>query len=319
MVPYAFIRDRQVDGALTERQPGLSFPRFVRKGPRAEGFDCGRVLDDLTDEAIDYVAQHAGGERPFFLYFPITSPHKPVWPSEPFVGKTGLGPYGDFVAQTDAAVGRLLEALEAQGVAETTIVVFTSDNGSFMTRVDEGKPDHADNPTVHGYRADTHRANGALRGGKADVYEGGHRVPFLVRWPGKVDPGTTIDAPICHVDIYATLADVLDANVPADAAEDSHSFAPLLNGDADGYRRPPIIHHSAGGMFAVRDGKWKLVLGDGSGGRLKPGGKPFRGPYQLFDMQADAGEQNDVAKDYPDVVERLTAAVERIRDSGANL
>lgn len=317
MIPYAFIRDRQIARPLVDEQPGLSFPRFVRKGPRAEGFDCGRVLDDLTDEAVAYVQGRAGKEQPFFLYFPLTSPHKPVWPSERFVGATALGPYGDFVAQTDAAVGRVLSALEAHGFAESTIVVFTSDNGSFMTRVGPGEADHTDNPAVPSYRAETHRANGPLRGGKADIYEGGHRVPFLVRWPATVAPGATIETPICHVDLLATLAEIVDATPPDSSAEDSHSFAPWLRGDAAAQERPPIVHHSVGGMFAVRDGKWKLVLGDGSGGRLKPRGKNFERPYQLFDMAADPSEQNDVASDYPAVVQRLSDALDQIRGAEA--
>ena len=168
---------------------------------------------------------------------------------------------------------------------------------------------------MQGYRAENHRANGPLRGTKADVWEAGHRVPLLVRWPGRVKPGSRCGEPVCLTDLYATCAELTGASLPEDAAEDSCSLAHLLRGE-DGRRGAPVVNHSVNGMFAIRDGKWKLVLSTGSGGREKPAGKPFSKPYRLFDMEADVAETTDLAATHPDVVERLSRTLETFRESG---
>jgi len=196
-------------------------------------------------------------------------------------------------------------------------VIYTSDNGSFMFRLDDqDAEDHVDKPSIQAYRADRHRANYVFRGTKADVWEGGHRVPFLVRWPGKVKPGATCGETICHTDFMATCADVAGAQLPNDAAEDSCSFLPLLRGRSRSVPRPPVIHHSSNGMFAIREGKWKLVLGNGSGGRQQPRGKPFGKPYHLFDLEKDVCETRNLGDQHPEIVERLTRKFEKIRDGG---
>ena len=310
MVPYAYLQQDRPTAPVTERQPGIGFPRFVRKGPRATDFDPGECLDKLSERACAFVAREAKDKnRPFFLYFPLTAPHKPVWPAPRFQGRTKLGPYGDFIVQTDATVGALLDALDKAGVADDTLVVFTSDNGSFMYRIPEGKPGHADKETAHGFHAARHQSNHIWRGTKADVYEGGHRVPFLVRWPGRASAGQRCDATLCHVDLFATFADLLGHEIAADEGEDSYSFLPLLKHPGAAHSRPPVIHHSANGMFAIREGRHKLILGNGSGGRQRPRGKPFVKPYQLYDMQSDPSETKNLAAAHPELVERLSKLV----------
>ncbi|CAN0330064.1 unnamed protein product, partial [Ectocarpus sp. 4 AP-2014] len=312
MVPYAFYEGHDPVGPLSEEVPRTPFPKFQRAGPKAPTFSGGKVLDDLTERAVRYIEERSATEDPFFLYFPMTSPHKPVWPAERFVGTTGLGDYGDFIAQTDWSVGQVLEALERRGVAEDTLVVFSSDNGSFMRRRNK-EEDHIDDPTIPAYNEKNHRPNGPYRGTKADIWEAGHHVPLLVRWPKSVPAGRVAEPTVCLTDVFATIAEVLGAELPTDAGEDSYSFLPLLISEASDHARPPVIHHSINGTFAIRDGRWKLVLGNGSGGREKPKGEPFGKPYQLYDMEADPTESNDLAAENSDVVQQLAETVKRFR------
>ena len=315
MAPYVYIRNDRFTKEPSIQQPAVKFPHFVRKGPRADDFIIDEVLDKLTEEATAFIRESAKGDKPFFLYMPLTGPHKPTQPHERFRGKTGLNEYGDFIHQVDWTVGAVLESLDAADVTDKTLVVYTSDNGSYMYRYEGRERDHVDDATIHGFRPDRHRANGPLRGTKADVWEAGHRVPLVVRWPGRVAAGSRCSQPVVLTDFLATFAEITGANVPTDAGEDSISLLPLLLG-ADVQRAAPVVHHSVGGMFAVREGKWKLVLGDGSGGREKPSGKPFRKPFQLFDLSVDLGETKNVAAEHPAVVEYLTAKFEALRASG---
>jgi arylsulfatase A-like enzyme len=236
-------------------------------------------------------------------------------PHKRFVGATELGPYGDFVAQVDWTVGGVLNAIDAAGVADNTIVFFSSDNGSYMYRLAPGEKDHVQDPTVQSFDETRHTANGAFRGTKADVWEAGHHVPFFVRWPGKARPGAQSEETICLTDFFATAAEIAGGVLPNDAAEDSFSLLPLLTGEP-GWKRAPVIHHSANGLFAIREGKWKLVAGNGSGGREKPLGEPFGRPYQLYDLSEDIGERNDLLTKSPDTAKRLEAELERLRSAG---
>ncbi len=314
MAPYAYFEDGRATAPFTRDYEGDPFPHYMRKGRMAEGFDPARALDHLTEQATGYIRARARKGRPFFLYFPLTAPHKPVWPAERFEGRSGLGLYADFVMQVDWTVGQVLEALDASGAAENTLVIVTSDNGSFMYRKPAGTADHTTDARLQHYAEDRHRANGPWRGTKADIWEAGHRVPFIVRWPGRVEAGSRSAQTVCLTDVLATLAEVTGYELPDDGAIDSYSFGAALAGQAD-TTRPAVIHHSANGMFAVREGNWKLVLGNGSGGREKPRGKPFAKPYRLYDLAADPAEQHDVAADHPRVVARLTASAEAIRQA----
>lgn len=313
--PYVYIQNGDVTALPDREQPGQSFPAFLRKGPIGADFVMEDALDRITDEAVSFLGEHATDDKPFFLYLPLTSPHKPALPHPRFRGKTGLGPYGDFVHQTDAMVGKVLDALDENALTEDTLVFYTSDNGSYMHNRPD-KPDHVDDEKQQAFRPENHTANGPLRGTKADVWEAGHRVPFFARWPGKVAAGSKSHRTITHTDLFATVADIIDAPLPKNGAEDSFSWAPLLSGDDATFERAPVINHSANGTFAIRDGRWKLVLGNGSGGRQKPKGKPFEMPYELYNLDVDLGEAKNIAGEHPEIVQRLTEQCESIRAAG---
>jgi len=311
--PYVYVRNDRVVELPSVRQQAQQFPAYLRAGERSPGLRPVDCLDDLLEQATDYISRRAATDEPFFLYFALTAPHKPVLPHPRFRGKSKLGPYGDYVIQVDWTVGRVLAALDEAGVKDDTLLIFTSDNGSFMYRLDEeGVADHVSDPTLQAYRADHHTANYVLRGTKADVWEAGHRVPFFARWPGKIEPGSRCKETICLTDFFATCAEIVGAKLPEGTAEDSFSLLPLMQGKPRPRPRPPVIHHSAGGMFAIRDGNWKLVLGNGSGGREQPRGKPFEKPYHLFDLSEDIGERRNLADQHPEVVRRMTDQFEEI-------
>ena len=265
MSPYVYLENDHVTAVPSRLIPAETFPAFYRKGEIADDFQIGDCLDHLTEKAVGFIKNNANEDRPFFLYLALPSPHKPVTPSKIFQGKSELGPYGDYIMQVDAAVGTVLSAIDDSSIRDNTFVVFTSDNGSFMKRLEDGKSDHVDDPTSQGYRVDSHRPNGMLRGTKADIWEAGHRVPLIVRWPGQVPSRERCANTITHTDLLATLANVAETRFSHDKSEDSYSFLEYAKSPEAETRRPPVIHHSSGGMFAIRDGKWKLVLGNGSG------------------------------------------------------
>ncbi len=314
--PYGYIRNGTFTQFPSISQAALGFPAYLRTGERSPDLNPGDCLDDLLRESVAYVKARADGKQPFFLYFPLTAPHKPVWPHERFVAKTTLGPYGDFVHQVDYTVGELIRALDESGLRENTLVIYTSDNGSYMYRENDDKqPDHLTDNSLQKYHSANHTANGPWRGTKADIWEAGHHVPFFVRWPARVKAGMKIKQPVCLTDIFMTLADVLKAKRPPGTATDSYSFLPLLQGDARQYTRPPVIHHSSGGMFAIRQGDWKLVLGNGSGGRENPKGKPFEKPYHLSNLHTDPGETKNLIEGESSMARELEAAFREIYEN----
>jgi len=321
MPPYVYVKNDRVVEEPTASQARQGFPAYIRKGVRSPGFRPADTLDHLLGQAAGYIRRRAaaakgdpGKARPFFLYFALTAPHKPVLPHPRFRGKTDLGPYGDFVVQVDWTVGEVLRVLKETGLEENTLLFFSSDNGSFMFRLDgEDARDHVDDPTIQAYRADRHRANYRFRGTKADIWEGGHRVPFFARCPGRIRAGSRCSRTICLTDLLATCAGITGEKLPGGAGEDSFSLLPLLEGKPLLRPRPPVIHHSIGGMFSIREGTWKLILGNGSGGREKPGGKPFARPYQLYDLSGDIGERRNLAGERPETVRRLEELFQPIR------
>ena len=313
--PYVYLRDHHVTEPQTVEQPAIKFPGFRRKGPRAKDLVMEEVLDHLAEEAAGFIGRQAKGNAPFMLYFPLTAPHKPVLPHPRFRGRTELGPYGDFIVQVDATVGRVLRAIDEAGVADNTLVIFSSDNGSFMFRRDDSsQPDHVADEKIQAYRAEHHTANYVFRGTKADIWEGGHHVPFLARWPARVKAGSKCDASICLTDFFATAASLAGGETPQGAAPDSVSFLPALEG-ASWRRGVPVIHHSSAGMFAIRSGPMKLVAGNGSGGREAPRGKPFDKPYQLFNLADDISERKNLIDDQPQIAAELEAQLTEIREA----
>ena len=317
--PYVYIRDGKITEFPKIVQPAVKFPKFLRKGERSPDLVMADVLDELTAQSADFISRNAKTDSPFFLYIPLTAPHKPVWPHPRFAGTTKLGPYGDFVAQVDSTVGNILKSIEDAGIRNDTLVIYTSDNGSFMFRKDDPNfIDHVEKEAVQAYRKSNHTANGPFRGTKADIYEAGHRVPFFARWPGKISANSKCDQTVCLTDLFRTAAEIVDAEPEPTAAPDSFSLWSLMQGEDWAVPRTPVVHHSVNGMFAIRDAQWKLILGDGSGGREKPRGKPFQQPYQLYDLSADIAESNDVIEQHPDVATRLEKQLAKIRDSGTS-
>ena len=267
-------------------------------------------LPRLTQKSVAYIEERAKSpDQPFFLYVPLGSPHAPIVPTEEWQGKSGLGDHADFVMQTDATVGAIMDALEKKGFAENTLVIFTSDNGT------------SKGAGISELRKKGHHVSAHYRGSKADLWEGGHRVPFLVRWPGIVEPGSRCDQLITLVDFFATASEITGEKAP-DMAEDSVSFLPALSGEPIRSTRKGVIHHSISGHFGYRQGKWKLLLARGSGGWSSPTERSVADDAplaQLYDMEKDPGEQNNLYLSHPEVAERLlaqlTADVERGRST----
>jgi len=312
MVPYTFIEN---DHVTAHPAVDKAFPLMdgrdngqTRPGPAAPDFEAVDVLPTFvqrTIERIDAFAPAAKEGTPFFLYVPLASPHTPIVPAPEWKGKSGLNPYADFVMATDAGIGEILRALDEHDLSRDTLVIVTSDNGcSPQARFEELK-DKGHNPSY------------LFRGTKADIYDGGHRVPFLVRWPGHVAAGSTSHELLCLTDLLATCADIVGAPLPDNAGEDSVSFYPVLAGKWSGQTslRDAVVHHSINGSFAIRQGNWKLELCPGSGGWSPP--RPGRDDasdlplVQLYDLKADIGEQQNLQDRHPEVVERLTALLDR--------
>lgn len=276
----------------------------------APSFNDELVLETFASKAVDYinrVAKEAQDGKPFFLYLPLTSPHLPHCTHPDFKGRSNCGNYGNFMEETDYRVGQVLKALDTNGISDNTLVIFSSDNGA---------------ETNYEYHRDTYQHYSSLhfKGGKRDIYEGGHRVPFLMRWPAVIKAGTTVDSPVCQTDYLATIAEIVGESLPDNAAEDSYSLLSAMKGEkADEVLRGPVIHHSASGHFAIREGKWKLNMFRGSGGSLKPSwinpqaGEPL---YELYDLEADPSETVNLYAKHPEIVDRLKSNITAIVVNG---
>ena len=258
-----------------------------RTGPAHPDLEAVDVLPEIGREAVQYIKQQTK-DQPFFAYIPLTSPHTPIVPSKKWRGKSKLGPYGDFVMQTDDIVGQIVDAIDDAGLTENTLVIVTSDNGCSANPAKAAELEKAG-----------HYPSGKFRGYKSDIWDGGHRVPFIVRWPKVVAPKTKNSTLICLNDLMATCADLLDEKLPADAGEDSISFFPALKNEPIESARKGLVHHSVSGKFAYREGKWKLILTGASGGWTKT--KLPKGTLvQLYDMDADPGEKNQFVQELPE-------------------
>ncbi len=302
--PYCFIENDRTVGIPATLLPAADFQnhRASQQGPALAGWRLEAVLPALRDRAVTFIEEAAQQPAPFLLYLPLTSPHTPLAVNEPWQGKSGLdNACADLVMETDAVVGDVLAAIERTGVAGKTLVVFTSDNG-FAPYVGAAELEKRG-----------HFPSGPLRGYKSDVWEGGHRVAFVVRYPGVARPGSVCDALVHQADLTATLADVLGATLPATAGEDSVSLLPLLRGGTAPVRRH-AVSCSARGLPSIRDGRWKLILGRGSGGWTKGGDD---GPaVQLYDLAADLGERRNLAGAQPERVAAMKAAYEALVTAG---
>ncbi|MDR3638001.1 MAG: arylsulfatase [Isosphaeraceae bacterium] len=302
---------------FTGASPPLNEPPDIAGVPRAllEPWEERNSLPVLTEKVTWYLDQQ-GAEaprRPFFVYFAMTAPHAPLIPYGRFRGLTAHGDECDLVSQLDDTVGRVLDAIERNGLADNTLVLLSSDNGS-PGFADEGAP------TASVIARYGHHPNGPWRGMKGDAHEGGHRVPLIARWPGRVPPGTTSDETVCLVDLLATCAALVGDRLPEEAGEDSHDILPALLGVP---HKTPIreatVHHTLTGMFAIRQGDWKLILGRGSGGFTLPQdvpSKPGEPAGQLYHLKDDPKETNDLYTQRPEIVTRLTTLLETYQRTG---
>ncbi|GAB5518538.1 MAG: hypothetical protein RhofKO_07890 [Rhodothermales bacterium] len=295
--PYVYFEDGRIVQAPTDSidaEVGCCMGPFYREGEIAPDFDIYQTTPVLADRAVDYIDQAAATDEPFFLYVPLPSPHTPWVPTPAFDGTSQAGQYGDFVAQVDGVVGQVLEALDANGLAENTLIAVTSDNGAYW-------PDSE-------IERFGHRANGPWRGMKADIWEAGHRVPLLMRWPGHITAGSTTDGLTVLTDLFATFAAAADATIPEHAAPDSYDQSPLFTSPDQSIREHGVMHSSQG-VFAIRQGRWKLIRGLGSGGFTQPVSEtpsPNGPTVQLYHLDDDPAETNNLALERPEVVAELS-------------
>jgi len=311
MPPYDFIEnDHFTEIPSVEKEfPSLIYGPVskrgpTRLGPAAPDYEAVNVLPTITDKAVDYLDARGKDQKPFFLYLALPAPHTPLVPSKEWQGKSGLGPYGDFVMETDWALGQVLKAIDQDGLRENTLVIFTSDNGC------------APYIGVHELEALGHYPSAEFRGYKLDIWEGGHRVPFFVRWPGKIKADSQSKQIVCLSNLLATSADILGIKLPDNAGEDSFSILPALLGTDKAPLHEAIVNHSWLGRFAIRQGNWKLELCPGSGGwggellgvaAIKAGLPPI----QLYNVQDDISEKVNLQDQDPEVVARLTKLLEK--------
>ena len=317
--PFCFLEDDHTVGLPSVAAP-VGRDSFNMAGPMLPGWNLVDILPALEGRAVASIEMAARGDKPFFLYLPLTSPHYPVVPAPEFRGTSQAGDYGDFVVQTDRVVGRVLEALAKAGVADRTLVILTSDNGPEVTG--EVKPGAYDRLQNSG-----HASMGPLRGAKRDAWEGGHRVPFVARWPGKIRPGTTSAETISHVDLMATLAALLEVKLPDDAGVDSVNILPALLGQkGNAPLREATVHHSGQGKFAIRAGNWVLILaptgddnrqqGEPSWFRKERGYEPHAQAGELYDLAADPTQKHNLYAARPAKVEELASLMKRYVTEG---
>jgi len=315
--PYAWIENDRLREIPTETMlpnvDGLKTKEGAwefRPGPKLKGWNPYEVLPTLAEKAVQWIGQQKSG-KPFFLYFALPSPHAPIIPSDEFDGKSNAGAYGDYVYQTDYVAGQVLQALEDKGFDENTIVIFTSDNG----------PEHYAYDRAKTYN---HYSMGQLRGLKRDVWEGGHRVPFVVRWPGKIKQGRVSNEVISQVDIMATIAGITNITLPDGAAPDSYNVLPVLKGEK--YQSPfreATVQNTFKDVWGLRQGKW-LYINSNSGEHTKMPDyfkklrnyQDFQTKGLLFDLEQDPEQKINLYDRYPNLVAEMDALLLKYKEQG---
>lgn len=314
--PYAWIEDDKLvapPDTTMRKTPGL--PKEggweCRPGPARSDWDFYQVLPTLTRKSVEYVRSRKGKEQPFFLYVPFPSPHAPIIPNDEFDGKSKAGAFGDFVVQTDDACGQILTALRESALEDNTIVVFSADNGAeIFAHERDNKFDHW--------------SSGPFRGIKRDIYEGGHRVPFVIRWPGVIKPAGVSAALISQIDLMATFAALTGYDLPRTSAEDSHDFLPYLRDLSVKPPRTTLVHNTQKDVYAIRHRDWLLVDAKTGNARPVPQGwmkkhdtPPDDGlPVELYDLAKDPGQRKNLADAHPEKVPELQALLKKTREQG---
>lgn len=310
--PYVFVENGKVT-APPNRQtgskrsvlgggPGRSLEDRLNLWPLGDtgaDYETMNVVPDSAARVLAILDDFCGSEDPFFLYYPMHAPHVPCVPTPEFAGKSSLNAYGDMVLMIDSIVGSIYEKLKSCGKLDNTIFIFTSDNGSEMCFAEQG-----------------HISSYIYRGVKGDIWDGGHRIPFIVRWPETIQAGSVCGETVCLCDMMATFAEILGISLADDEGEDSLSNLPLWRGGQEPVREA-TVHTSGNGFFAIRKGKWKLEMCPDGGGMGMPGSREDDlPPIQLYDMEADVGETTNVYAEHPQVIDELTALLTEYIFSG---
>ncbi len=308
MAPYVYVENGLATAIPVDTTVCAEDKGFWRKGLTAPDFRHVDVLPHITDKSVQYIKERAQKNEPFFLYFALPAPHTPILPTTEFLGMSNTNFYGDFVMQVDDVVGKIMAAVENNNIAGNTIIIFTTDNGCSPKANFEELKRVGHNPSY------------IFRGHKADIYEGGHRVPFILSWPDKGEGDRKSDEIICTTDLMATVADILGFSIPDDAAEDSFSFLPVITGE--NYKSPireATVHHSIDGRFAIRQGDWKLILWPGSGGWTFPRNNEISEDmpgFQLFDLKNDPSEENNLITENPGKANELKELLAKYIEQG---
>ncbi|GJM29819.1 MAG: arylsulfatase [Cyclobacteriaceae bacterium] len=304
--PYCYLENNTLVEPLDAETAGSDLDTgytgaFWRPGKMSASFVHEEVLPTFIDKGVDFIKSREQNEQPFLLYLPLNAPHTPWLPTKDFAGNSETGTYGDFVEMVDYEVGRILQQLQTSGFEQNSLVIFASDNGAYW------KDDF-----IEKYQ---HRSNYNFRGMKADIFDGGHRVPLIVKWPGMVKEESLNDQTLCLTDIFSTIKDVIKAEqVPKPG--DSFSFYSILTGEASDIQRPPVIHHSSRGMFAIRSGDWKWIEGLGSGGFSEPVSIPQEDGMpagQLYNLRQDLAETDNQYFKQKELADSLDSLLEEIR------
>ncbi len=314
--PYCWIEDDHVVKAPDTIMDTTKWKKIkegnweCRPGPMSSDWDPYQNIPTITQRGVDFIKAQKDSDKPFFLYFAFPSPHAPIIPNDKFDGKSEAGAYGDFVFETDDAAGRLLKAVSDSGQADRTIVIFTADNG----------------PEKYAYARDQkydHWSSTPFRGLKRDIYEGGHHVPFVIRWPGLTKARSTSNALVSQIDVMATLAAMLNIELPKDSAEDSHNLLPLLRGEVDKVRSTHI-HNTRADQYAIRRGVWLLI--DAKDGYVSGRNKEWEAKHnypdddkqltELYNLSNDPGQRKNLAAGHPDQVKELQSLLKKIRSQG---
>jgi len=315
--PYAWIEDDKLVKAPDTMMDTSKWKKIkegnweCRPGPMCSDWDPYQNIPVTTQKGVDFIKAQAKTEQPFFLYFAYPAPHAPIIPNDAFDGKSKAGPYGDFVVETDDSIGQLLAALKESGQADNTVVIFSADNG----------PEH------YAYARDKkydHWSSKPLRGLKRDIYEGGHHVPFIIKYPSVTKAGTTCTSLVSQIDIMATVASIVGFDLPKEnAAEDSHDLLPLLKGTSKKVRNTHV-HNTKPNQYAIRHNDWVLVAAKSgyvssrnSGWEKKHGYEiDEEQPVELYNLKNDIGQRHNIAEKHPEKVKELTALLQKIREQG---
>lgn len=309
MAPYVYVENRKVTDLPDRQTVNKDSYGFWREGPTGSDFVHEEVTPHFFEKSFSYIQEQAKTKQPFFLYLPLPSPHTPILPADEWKGKSGINVYADFVMMVDNYMGQLGEVLKEAGIEKNTILIFTSDNGcSPMANFEVLKKFN-------------HNPSGIYRGHKADIFEGGHRVPFIVRWPKEIQPGTISNATICTTDFIATCAEIVGEKLADNAGEDSFSMLPLfMDPNTGNYERSSTVHHSINGSFAIRKDEWKLIFCPDSGGwsAPKPNSEEAKKlpKYQLYNLAKDPSETINLVDEEPEIVEELTALMSSTIEHG---